>query len=1846
MAGNNPGTVPSSGATTGFARWESGTKNQNMGMMGVPIRKPFVKDYYMNALPQICSAATLTVSVHGDIADPLEYIEVYGEDEEYLGKLFAGNLTYMYEGQRPYDANTDLWDCDGPYDPAISTTAANVRLADPHMPGGTWPKVKGWRGGVNAQPGVYGSEDTKCVKWQKGGDRNPSLQHSESMPYVDSIAIPAEKMMGFTADQQMKLTFRTWRNGAVANVFTGTGGGGVTGNCFHSKGVNSCGTGVACDGCDLDGKVLFRSIKIKFSTAACFTKKLATDKMERFQEGLHTTQPLNVTLSFAVPTGTTGMPGGDAALAVTVGADIFGRESFISVYTKAGVKLGDLFREESSASLVSRTSGDLMLQTTSFGATDAPIPFRTATDCDTTSPVTKTDYCTPADTQWNMGESFVNYTDTILIPRAQVQDLQVNGKIELVLSSDVPGNAFSPSSGGAARISPITLSFPLLHCFQKAIKRGPHFGIYLERPRHYYFMEKGFPVPAGDVTIFFAAHWNRHVRYVTRHVGPAAATAANAFDGLQDGLSVTRVDKDTVSEMGTVWVYKDQNGVDCCPAVYRPEFAGKRFPIPLASNCIGGACTDPDLDSSDLCTHDKPCATSALASATSTTATTVIVLDANAATTDGIYIGLKIVFSAKIDGSTIVAGSGYGCPPSLVNVACTFDKGDGTNVGAILGTHNCAYSTDANGVVTAIAMTIAPLGFYESAPRILPAAGTTCTKFDYTTALLTTAVAAADVGVSNAKVIIAYTGASRTATLGTALAGVGIPTNTNVGYRITGEGVSTYPKNTLNGGTTTGSVVVPLSSDASCQTRYVASGFIEALDATAVYARLDSAMASVSNSAYKDMSIEVLYRTIWETKTINAYTGSVSVTIANVPGSLATFTSIVAGGSMFNAPACGADDCYLRPNEAAVKGLMIDIDIDGDTETGDDIYTTMITNVVYNTPTGGYVTISFTQIAKMPIDGVSTAKINTRVVTLNSALSLTGTSTPLDRSTPTYSQLETGTRQFATAIPISEGAVLLNPNTVEKNDGFQDRFYNDHILKITHVASGITYTYTIVDYCIANALPTGVSTIAGGFGAGGIAGSNQVAVLDRLLVEAVAVGDRYVIYRPYRIYQRLSPTGSETCLVGSDLRVTYTVGFAATIANEPGQMQDIVSNWDSSTGNAVSIATTGTVGMQTGQPSTRDVRSWMIKLTGEGYFFELYRQQGVGAFVTTNLGATLATAGTAATVTSTAGMSVGMFLLLVDSTAPGTTEIVKISAVKSGTTLTIARAQMGTTASVATFTAATVVTPTGNNVDGSGYDDMAAFGGTSRPTIVTNDAYTGLNITIIDGMGAGQSRVIAGYHGASRTVYVSKAWDIIPDGTSRYEIWYAALIGGAEKPVGANAATMPTMAIATFPRPIRAGYLWRVEWFDCANAIVNTEGAAGSQNSNSLPQCPGSLRMVIPKQGPVTDYSLTSMLNRAQAQIFYTMREVDITRQEYPEMIKEHKLWPHGYNYMKLMAGEDGELLGNVFLKDYTQYSTMSYYTDTITIPKERFANYVRQNGDFSFTLATPPGKGNIELRSIVISYPVTKVADASTYDASQFPETTALSSHGPPPFFPRSVAWTGSDETTRVSATHPRFKTHSYTSTCGNGRQDGEEYCDDGNEVDGDGCSSSCTQELGFMCKTPFQDQPSMCTEGAQGARIADPAVGCKYYACEVKNPLVITGYVGAGVACSGKVLPAITPTAVSAIFATTATSLTMSTTFIALGVNVGHYLMITEGSTTETVLVTAIAGADLTVVRAQLGSSDPGVSFTTAAIVTQALIRQPPECKDSNNKQGSCTLCVGWGNDPVNNGIDSYAGRTAYRR
>ena len=48
---------------------------------------------------------------------------------------------------------------------------------------------------------------------------------------------------------------------------------------------------------------------------------------------------------------------------------------------------------------------------------------------------------------------------------------------------------------------------------------------------------------------------------------------------------------------------------------------------------------------------------------------------------------------------------------------------------------------------------------------------------------------------------------------------------------------------------------------------------------------------------------------------------------------------------------------------------------------------------------------------------------------------------------------------------------------------------------------------------------------------------------------------------------------------------------------------------------------------------------------------------------------------------------------------------------------------------------------------------------------------------------------------------------------------------------------------------------------------------------------------------------------------------------------------------------------------------------------------------------------------------------------------------------------------------------------TCGNGRISGDEQCDDGNQHDNDGCSSSCLVERGFKCQQSYLD-PARCSK------------------------------------------------------------------------------------------------------------------------------------------------------------------------
>ena len=176
------------------ASWPSATKNQNMGVKAIPITKPFIKDYYFNAVPRICSAATLTVEAQGDLAHSKDSIYVYGEDDAFLGILFAGNLTYLQEGQRPYDPKGAITQCDSKYDPTVVGGDAYARLADPNRPDGNLPRNQGYRGGRNdvVSPGVLGQEDTRCTPWSKtlSGDQVCSTHLPGGSRLTPSVSRP------------------------------------------------------------------------------------------------------------------------------------------------------------------------------------------------------------------------------------------------------------------------------------------------------------------------------------------------------------------------------------------------------------------------------------------------------------------------------------------------------------------------------------------------------------------------------------------------------------------------------------------------------------------------------------------------------------------------------------------------------------------------------------------------------------------------------------------------------------------------------------------------------------------------------------------------------------------------------------------------------------------------------------------------------------------------------------------------------------------------------------------------------------------------------------------------------------------------------------------------------------------------------------------------------------------------------------------------------------------------------------------------------------------------------------------------------------------------------------------------------------------------------------------------------------------------------------------------------------------------------------------------------------------------------------------------------------------------
>ncbi|MEE8409773.1 MAG: DUF4215 domain-containing protein, partial [Myxococcota bacterium] len=85
--------------------------------------------------------------------------------------------------------------------------------------------------------------------------------------------------------------------------------------------------------------------------------------------------------------------------------------------------------------------------------------------------------------------------------------------------------------------------------------------------------------------------------------------------------------------------------------------------------------------------------------------------------------------------------------------------------------------------------------------------------------------------------------------------------------------------------------------------------------------------------------------------------------------------------------------------------------------------------------------------------------------------------------------------------------------------------------------------------------------------------------------------------------------------------------------------------------------------------------------------------------------------------------------------------------------------------------------------------------------------------------------------------------------------------------------------------------------------------------------------------------------------------------------------------------------------------------------------------------------------------------------------------------------------------------------STCGNGALDGAEECDDNNTTDGDGCSSSCTVDNGWMCD---QSQPSVCGRDGDNDGIGDMADNCPLVSNPDQSDLDGDGI---GDACAGEV-------------------------------------------------------------------------------------------------------------------------------
>ena len=103
--------------------------------------------------------------------------------------------------------------------------------------------------------------------------------------------------------------------------------------------------------------------------------------------------------------------------------------------------------------------------------------------------------------------------------------------------------------------------------------------------------------------------------------------------------------------------------------------------------------------------------------------------------------------------------------------------------------------------------------------------------------------------------------------------------------------------------------------------------------------------------------------------------------------------------------------------------------------------------------------------------------------------------------------------------------------------------------------------------------------------------------------------------------------------------------------------------------------------------------------------------------------------------------------------------------------------------------------------------------------------------------------------------------------------------------------------------------------------------------------------------------------------------------------------------------------------------------------------------------------------------------------------------------------------------------KTQACSTTCGNGNIETGEDCDDGNQLNGDGCSSACKVEAGFSCATVQKDDTVDCLQSGDSGKCLELPIKYRdyknesvsgghpdffYLGASVPNPVSITGVDG----------------------------------------------------------------------------------------------------------------------------------------